>query len=166
MTVELTVPPLTETGEEDLATEWEQYLRDLTAAVAAADPGTAYDWETRERIRVSTWVRHVYEHPRSTTLFARPEPGIAADARRRETTALAGRLDVGRTVARPLRPGCEVWAAAAVAATWELTAAAVIHTERPGRERLVSDVWTVVRTMLLPAVDRFTPVVHKSRRSW
>ncbi|TWV57391.1 hypothetical protein FRZ03_02030 [Streptomyces misionensis] len=146
--------------------DWEEFLGGLAAAVAAADPGTAYDWEARERMRFSAWVRHVYDDPRAVALFARPEPAAAAEARRREAAALAERLDAGRTVARPVRPGCEVWAAAATAAMWEITGAAVRAERRPPREHVVSDVWTVVRTLLLPAVDRFTPVFRRARGSW
>jgi hypothetical protein len=117
-------------------------------------------------MRFSAWVRHVYEDPRSAALFARPEPRIAAETRRRETAALAARLDVGRTVVRPVRPACDVWAAAAVAAVWQITAASLTAERRPTREHVVCDVWTVVRTLLLPAVDRFTPVFRRARGSW
>ena len=121
MTVEMPSAPLPEAVREHDA-EWVEYLDKLTAAVEAADPGTSFDWETRERLRISAWVRHVYDHPSSATLFTWPEPRLAAEMRRREIAALAGRLDVGRAVARPARPTCEVWASAAVAAVWEITA--------------------------------------------
>ncbi|MCX5375319.1 hypothetical protein [Streptomyces sp. NBC_00091] len=153
----------------DLATpaqEWHEYLSELAAVVAAADPGSTYDWEARERMRTSAWVRHVYEHPRSAELLRNPHSGAVAEARRREAAELAGRLDGGRAVARPARPGCDAWAAAAVASVWEITTAALTGPQRPPRERVVSDVWTVVRTLLVPAVDRHTPVLRRPRGAW
>ncbi|MGW1675228.1 hypothetical protein [Streptomyces sp. NPDC002324] len=165
MTVEMPSAPLPEAVREHDA-EWVEYLDKLAAAVEAADPGTSFDWETRERLRISAWVRHVYDHPSSATLFTWPEPRLAAEMRRREIAALAGRLDAGKAVARPARPACEVWAAAAVAAVWEITAAAVTSEQRPPRERVVRDAWSVVRTVILPAVDRFTPVFRRASRSW
>ncbi|MFD7498560.1 hypothetical protein ACFV8T_40755 [Streptomyces sp. NPDC059832] len=160
MTLETTAAPLSR------ETDWEEFLRRLTEAVTAADPGTAYDWEARERMRFCAWVRHVYEDPGSSALFARSELPVAAEARRREAAALAERLDPGRAVTHRLQPGCDVWAAAAVAAAWEITTAALTAEERPAREHVVSDVWTVVRTLLLPAVDRFTPVFRRAPGSW
>lgn len=163
MTIELVGPPHDFTTTEQ---EWQAYLAELAAAVAAADPGSTYDWEARERMRTSAWVRHVYEHPRSAALLRSPDHGAAAVARRRESAELAARLDAGRAVARPPRPGFDAWAAAAVGASWELTAAALTGPERPPRERVVSDVWTVVRTLLLPAVDRHTPVFRRPSGAW
>jgi hypothetical protein len=165
MTVETSPAPLPETVCEHDA-EWVEFLDKLTAAVEAADPGTMYDWETRERLRISAWVRHVYDHPRSAALFTWPEPRLAAEMRRREIASLAGRLDAGSAVSRPARPTCEVWASAAVAAVWEITAAAVTSEQRPPRELVVRDAWSVVRTVLLPAVERFTPVFRRARGSW
>lgn len=160
MTVDTTTAPLPS------GTDWAEFFRELTAAVTAADPGAVYEWEARERMRCSAWVRHVYEDPRAVALLARPELAVAAEGRRREAAALTERLDAGRTVARPVRPTCDVWAVAATAAMWEITATALTAERRPPLEQVVSDVWTVVRTLLLPAVDRFTPVLRRARGSW
>ncbi|ATZ23941.1 hypothetical protein SLAV_10365 [Streptomyces lavendulae subsp. lavendulae] len=163
MTVELALTPPDRAAQGQ---EWDAYVQELAAVVAAADPGSTYDWEARERMRTSAWVRHVYEHPASALLLRHPDTGAAAGARRREAAELAGRLDGGRAVARPARPSSDAWAAAAVAAMWEITTAAVTGPERLPRERVVSDVWTVVRTLLVPAVDRHTPVFRRPRGAW
>ncbi|MFJ6938932.1 hypothetical protein [Streptomyces sp. NPDC101132] len=146
---------------------WLDYHRLLETVVEQADPGPAADgWEYRERERVSAWVRHVYEHPLSPAVFAAPVSRVRAAAERVEAAELGHRMDVGRGAARPSKPSAATRAVAAVAAMRAITADALAQSPRPGRERVVSDVWTVVRETIAPPSERHALPFHRTRSTW
>jgi hypothetical protein len=159
MTLEATENALPELDDE----LWLDYHRLLEAVVQQADRGRAADgWEERERLRVSAWVRHVYEHPLSQVVFTAPVGRIRAEAEHTEAAELAFRMDVGRGQARKARPSAEVRAVAAVAAMRAITADALAQTPRTPRERVVSDVWTVVRETIAPPSERGVPAFRRT----
>ncbi|MFJ6794749.1 hypothetical protein [Streptomyces sp. NPDC091268] len=166
MTIEATenaFPQLTEADEE----LWADYHALLEAVVRQADPGPGeHGWEARERMRVGAWVRHVYQHPLSPAVFAAPLCAARAAAERVEAAELAFRMDVGRGAARRARPSADVRAVAAVAAMRAVTAAGLAQSPPSPRERVVSDVWTVVRETIAPLVERGVPVFQPARNSW
>ncbi|MEV6951748.1 hypothetical protein [Streptomyces sp. NPDC051183] len=160
---EKTFPQLTEADEE----LWDGYHALLETVVQQSDPGPGeHGWEARERMRVSAWVRHVYQHPLSPAVFAAPVCASRAAAERVEAAELAFRMDVGRGAARPARPSADVRAVAAVAAMRAITATALAQTPPTPRERVVSDVWAVVRETIAPLVERGVPVFQRARNSW
>ncbi|MGW3088521.1 hypothetical protein [Streptomyces sp. NPDC001108] len=145
-----------------------RYFAELAAAVEQADPGPAArgGWEERERVRVSSWVRAVYEHPLSPAVFGRPDGPVAHEVRAAQAAELGFRIDVGRGRAVPAKPSAEVRAVAAVAAMWAVTAAAFGPAARPPRERVVADAWTVVRETIAPALVPEIPTYSWTRGTW
>ncbi|MEY9875789.1 hypothetical protein ABH931_005295 [Streptacidiphilus sp. MAP12-33] len=120
----------------------------VAAHVESADPGPGAPggWEQRERLRVSTWVRQMYDHELGPSALTAP----TAEMRRDQAAELAHRLDVGLLRARPAGPSGQARAVAAVATMWEITADALAHNPRPPREQVVRDVWGLVRELLAP----------------
>ncbi|MFE3766320.1 hypothetical protein ACFXPI_31715 [Streptomyces sp. NPDC059104] len=149
---------------EDLAA----YFEAIAEAVERDDPGPAArgGWEERERLRFSTWVRQVYEHPLSPAVFALPVTGVIREFQLGQAAELAFRIDVGRARAKAAKPSAEVRATAAVASAWAIAADALSRSPRPPRERVVGDVWTIVRETIEPAL-RPTGTFHlRSHSSW
>ncbi|WP_333778726.1 hypothetical protein [Streptomyces sp. IBSBF 3136] len=107
------------------ARELTAYFDTLAEAVDRIDPGPSAPggWEARERLRIGTWVRQVYEHPLSPEVFAHPDARVARGVR--DTMATA--------------------------AVWAVTAQAVAQSPHPPRERVVSDAWAVAQEIIAPA---------------
>ncbi|GAA3277305.1 hypothetical protein [Streptomyces lavendulae] len=144
------------------------YFEAIAEAVERDDPGPAArgGWEERERLRFSTWVRQVYEHPLSPAVFALPATGVIREFQLGQAAELAFRIDVGRARAKAAKPSAEVRATAAVASAWAIAADALSRSPRPPRERVVGDVWTIVRETIEPAL-RPTGTFHlRSHSSW
>ncbi|MBT2490563.1 hypothetical protein J7E96_19000 [Streptomyces sp. ISL-96] len=144
------------------------YIALLTQAVESADPGPAAPggWEERERLRFSTWVRQVYEHPLSPSALAFPISRLIREVQLREAAGLAFRIDVGRARAKPAKPSAEVRATAAVAAAWAIVADALSRSPRPPRERVVGDVWQIVRETIEPVLRPTGTVFPCSHNTW
>ncbi|MFD0265962.1 hypothetical protein ACFVGY_05100 [Streptomyces sp. NPDC127106] len=149
---------------EDLAA----YFARIAEAVERDDPGPAArgGWEERERLRFSTWVRQVYAHPLSPAVFALPADRVIRESQSREAAELAFRIDVGRARAKAPKPSAEVRATAAVAAAWAIAADALSRSPRPPRERVVGDVWTIVRETIEPALRPTGTAFARSHGSW
>ncbi|MEU8772417.1 hypothetical protein [Streptomyces sp. NPDC048606] len=145
------------------------YFDAIAEAVERDDPGPAArgGWEERERLRFSTWVRQVCAHPLSPAVFALPAGRIVREAQLAQAAELAFRIDVGRARAKAAKPSAEVRATAAVAAAWAIAADALSRSPRPPRERIVGDVWTIVRETIEPALrPTGTTAWQRSRSSW
>ncbi|MEU5807530.1 hypothetical protein [Streptomyces sp. NPDC047718] len=144
------------------------YFARIAEAVERDDPGPAArgGWEERERLRVSTWVRQVYAHPLSPAVFALPADRVIRGVQLREAAELAFRIDAGRARAKAARPSAEVRATAAVASAWAITADALSRSPRPPRERVVGDVWTIVRETIEPALRPTGAAFSRSHGSW
>ncbi|MGW5278889.1 hypothetical protein ACWERI_05445 [Streptomyces collinus] len=146
------------------ARELTAYFETLAEAVDGIDPGPSAPggWEARERLRIGTWVRQVYEHPLSPQVFAHPDDRVARGVREATAAALGLRLEVCGNGMRPARPSTDVRATAAVAAVWAVAAQAVARSPRPPRERVVSDAWAVAQEIIAPARQDYT----RARGSW
>ncbi|MEU9034150.1 hypothetical protein AB0D45_04455 [Streptomyces sp. NPDC048352] len=144
------------------------YFTQIAEAVEQDDPGPAArgGWEERERMRFSTWVRRVYEHPLSPAVFALPATRFVRGVQLAQAAELAFRIDVGRARAKAAKPSAEVRATAAVASAWAIAADALSQSPRPPRERVVGDVWTIVRETIEPALRPAGTFQHRSHSSW
>ncbi|MFJ3877368.1 hypothetical protein ACIPW5_07930 [Streptomyces sp. NPDC090077] len=150
------------------AQDLDDYFTQIAEAVEQDDPGPAArgGWEERERLRFSTWVRRVYEHPLSPAVFALPVTGLIREVQRGQAAELAFRIDVGRARAKAAKPSAEVRATAAVASAWAIAADALARSPRPPRERVVGDVWTIVRETIEPALRPAGTFRPRSHSSW
>ncbi|GLX21335.1 MULTISPECIES: hypothetical protein [Streptomyces] len=150
------------------AEDLEAYFTRIAEAVEQDDPGPAArgGWEERERLRFSTWVRRVYEHPLSPAVFALPVTRLIREVQAGQAAELAFRIDVGRARAKAAKPSAEVRATAAVASAWAIAADALARSPRPPRERVVGDVWTIVRETIEPALRPAGTFQPRSHSSW
>ncbi|MCX5193825.1 hypothetical protein OOK31_07950 [Streptomyces sp. NBC_00249] len=144
------------------------YFEAIAEAVEQDDPGPAArgGWEERERLRFSTWVRQVYAHPLSPAVFALPVSRLIREVQAGQAAELAFRIDVGRARAKAAKPSAEVRATAAVTTAWAIAADALSQSPRPPRERVVGDVWTIVREIIEPALRPTGTVYQRSHSSW
>lgn len=144
------------------------YIALLAQAVENADPGPAAPggWEQRERLRISTWIRQVYDHPLSPRALAFPANSLIREVQLREAAELAFRIDVGRAQAKPAKPSADVRATAAVAASWAIAADALSRSPRPPRERVVGDAWKIVRAIIEPALGTAGTAFPRTHGAW
>jgi hypothetical protein len=143
----------------------------LEAAVERGDPGPGWagEWQTRERLRISAWVRAAYEHPLAPAALGGDSGDIGASgqaAQRRQARSLGLRLDAHGGGLRPVRPEPGVRAAAAVAAVWAVTRHALAEERRPPRERVVLDAWTVVRELIGLVEPGTGALKPRARSAW
>ncbi|MEW2352071.1 hypothetical protein AB0904_30975 [Streptomyces sp. NPDC006684] len=143
----------------------------LDAAVERGDPGAGWagEWQARERLRISAWVRAAYEHPLAPAALGGDSGDIGASglaAQCRQARSLALRLEAHGTGLRPVRPAPGVRAEAAVAAVWAVTRHALAEEHRPPRERVVLDAWTVVRELLGPEQPGTAAHRPRARSAW
>ncbi|WP_419995111.1 hypothetical protein [Streptomyces boninensis] len=140
------------------------YHVQLSELADSADPGPAAPggWEQRERLRVSTWVRHAYDNPLSPAVFSAPAGEAVRELQRSLAAGLADRMS---GTGHGTMPSAEVRAMAAVGAMWAITTEALLREDRLPRERLVREVWALVRQTIAPP-ERPGPRFVRARGSW